>query len=190
VDVPVAGAVRGGGGLGRTLSWPAVVARRKEATDLLPSKASIDDACLRGAICGSSSSSSNTRMACSPPRSSAGMAASLQPSCVEALPPSGWSSTPSYHQVVCPRWFHGVQRRRSFAGFGCSSICAQFLGGDALRMPVTGGGGGGTRGPDCFSSICSRVFFAILEGLSSNSRFLSTTDAKGPLCNLYPPRVC
>lgn len=79
VDVSVDGAVRGGGGFGYTLSWPAVVARRKGAADLQPSKASIDDDYLRGAICGSSSSSSNTRTACLLPRSSAGMAATLQP---------------------------------------------------------------------------------------------------------------
>jgi hypothetical protein len=52
-------------------------------------------------------------------------------------------------------------------------------------MPATGGGGGGTQGPDCFSRIYSRVFVVILEGLSSNFRFLRARDAKGPLYNLY-----
>jgi hypothetical protein len=102
-------------------------------------------------------------------------------SCVEALPPSGWSSAIGFHPVVCPRWFHGIQWRRSFVGFGCSSLCAQFLGGVALRMPTAGGGD--AQGPDCVSSICSRVFSVILEDLSSNSWLLRARDAKGPLCN-------
>ncbi|KAK1626619.1 hypothetical protein QYE76_000934 [Lolium multiflorum] len=71
-------------------------------------------------------------------------------SCVEALPPSGWSSAPGFHQVVRPRWFHGVQRRRSFVGFGSSSIRAQFLDDDVLRMSATGGGD--AQGPDCVST--------------------------------------
>jgi hypothetical protein len=45
-------------------------------------------------------------------------------SCVEVLPPSSWSSTPGFHQVICPRWFLGVQQRWSFVGFGRSSFCA------------------------------------------------------------------
>jgi hypothetical protein len=107
---------------------------------------------------------------------------------MEALPsPRCWSSAPCHHQVVRPRWSPGVWRRRIGAGIGCSGTCAPFLDRDILRTPASGGGG--YLGLDCFCFFSSRVVFAYFEVLSSNSWFLSTSDVKGPQCNLYLPRL-
>jgi hypothetical protein len=98
-----------------------------------------------------------------------------------------WSSTSLRHQVVRPRWLGGGQRLWFVAGRGFSSYLPLFLGGDALRTPAMCGGG--TKGLDCFSFFCSRVFFAIMEALTSFSSVLCESVVKGPLCNLYLPRV-
>jgi hypothetical protein len=94
---------------------------------------------------------------------------------------------PPLHQVVRPRWTEGGQRLRLFVGNGAVEHSARILGGNALRMPANGGGD--AQGPDCFLTFCPRVFSVILEGLSSNLRFLRARDVKGPLCNFYSPRV-
>jgi hypothetical protein len=105
----------------------------------------------------------------------------------EALLPSYWSSAPCSHQVVCPRWFRGVQRRRSYAGKGCSGACALFLGGDALRTPTSGGGG--TQGLDCVPILSSRVFFVIWQALSSNYWFFRASVVKGSVCKFVTCHV-
>ncbi|KAK1561221.1 hypothetical protein QYE76_017098 [Lolium multiflorum] len=79
----------------------------------------------------------------------------------EASLPSCWCSAPRSHQVVRPRWPPGVQRRRIYAGYGCSGVCAPFLDGNVLRMPASGGGG--SQGPDCILFPSSRVFFVIWQ---------------------------
>lgn len=86
----------------------------------------------------------------------------------EASIPSCWGSASRFHQVVRPRWSPGVQRRRSYAGFGCSSLCALFLHGDTLRTPASGGGA--SQGPDCVFISCPRVCIVKCEGLSSKSQ--------------------
>jgi hypothetical protein len=96
------------------------------------------------------------------------------------LHPRGWSSASCRHQVVRPRWCPGVRRRRIYAGKGCSGVCAQFLGGDAMRTPASGGRG--FQGPDCFSIFSPRVVFAFWQALSLNIGFFSASDVMGPAC--------
>jgi hypothetical protein len=103
----------------------------------------------------------------------------------EASLPSCWSSASRFHQVVCPRWSTGVQRRRIFAGVGCSSICALFLGGNAWGTPASGGGA--SQGPGRFSFYCLGVLVVKCEGLFSNIRFLRARVVKGlsVICNRH-----
>ncbi|XP_071681951.1 uncharacterized protein [Lolium perenne] len=96
-------------------------------------------------------------------------------------------STLLRRQVVRPRRRRSDRRMQSCAGSVLLGISAPHLDGNVLRSPAVGGGG--TQGPDCFFIFCSRVLFVNFEVLSSNSWFLSASDVKGPLCNLYPPRV-
>jgi hypothetical protein len=98
----------------------------------------------------------------------------------EASLPSCWCSAPSLHQVVRPRWSHGVQRRRIYAEYGCSGVCAPFLGGNALRMSASGGGG--SQGPDCILTHSSRVFYVFWQALLSNFRFFCASVVKGHVC--------
>jgi hypothetical protein len=97
------------------------------------------------------------------------------------------SSTLLHRQVVLPRRRRSGRRIRCFAGSMLLSSLASYLDGNISRSPTRGGEG--AQGPGCFSRFCLRVFFVILEGLSSNSRFLRARDFEGPLCKLYPPRV-
>jgi hypothetical protein len=75
----------------------------------------------------------------------------------------------------------------SFAESVPLGISAPYLDENVWRSPAVGGGG--TQGPDCFFIFCSRVFLVTFEVISSNSWFLGASDVKGPLCNMYPPRV-
>ena len=68
-----------------------------------------------------------------------------------------------------------------------SSILAPEL--DVLVLSSPAICGGATLGLDCVFTFLSRVFFAHLEALSSNYRFLSARVVKGLLCNMYLPRV-
>lgn len=88
-----------------------------------------------------------------------------------------WSSTPPHSQVIRSRRFGGGQRRWFFAGRRISSDLSQFLGGDASRMPASGGGE--APGPDCFSKFCSGVCFVNLQALSSNIRFFRASVVRG-----------
>lgn len=98
-----------------------------------------------------------------------------------------WSSTLLRHQVVRPRWQGGGQWTRFFAGRGRSSTLPLILGGDALRTPATCGGD--TQELDCFFFFSVRVFFVIIEALSSNFKFLVRVLSKGLLCKMYLPRL-
>lgn len=89
---------------------------------------------------------------------------------LEALQlPSCWSSARCCCQVVRPRWLHGVQQRRIFAGLGRSVICALFLGGNAWRTLATRGGD--AQGLDCVFIFSPRVFSVRWQALSSNFWF-------------------
>jgi hypothetical protein len=96
------------------------------------------------------------------------------------------SSTLRRHQVVCPRWYRGGLQLWFIVGAEFPSALLSDLGGDALRSPTIRGGG--TQGPDCVLSFCSRVLFVISRALSSNNRFLVRVLFKGPSCNMYLPR--
>jgi hypothetical protein len=98
------------------------------------------------------------------------------------LHPRGWSSASCRHQVVRPRWCPGVRRRRIYARKGCSGVCVQFLGGDALRMAAYDGRDSQSQGLDCFSIFSPRVFFALWQASSSNIGFFSASDVKGTAC--------
>jgi hypothetical protein len=90
------------------------------------------------------------------------------------------------------KWFRPRRRRDGWrmlsnAGSVLLGISVPYLDGDVCRSPASGGGD--ILGSDCFSYSSSRVFFVTFEVLSSNPRFLSASDVKGPRCNLYPPRM-
>jgi hypothetical protein len=67
-----------------------------------------------------------------------------------------WSTTPLRHQVICPWWLGGGQRRWFFVGRGHSSILVLFLGGDAWRTPARSGGD--ALGFDCTLSFSVGCF--------------------------------
>jgi hypothetical protein len=69
-------------------------------------------------------------------------------SMIEALRIRRWSSMLPRRQVVRPRRLGGRQWLRFYAGRRPSSALPLFLGGNALRMPASGGRD--TRGLDCF----------------------------------------
>jgi hypothetical protein len=85
-------------------------------------------------------------------------------------------SKPLSHEVTCSSWLGGGPRLRIHAGRGLPSRRPLLLGGDALRTPAIGGGD--AQGRDCILSFSSRVFCVKIKTLSSNSRFLRTSDAR------------
>jgi hypothetical protein len=77
-------------------------------------------------------------------------------------------------------------RRMSVVGRGLPSTWSLLLGGDASRTPANGGDD--AQGPDCFLSLCSRVFFVKELVLSVGWAFPRAALLQGRFCNLYSPR--
>jgi hypothetical protein len=69
---------------------------------------------------------------------------------------------------------------------GLPSSWPLLLGGDALRTPAIGGDD--AQGPDCFSSLCSRVFYVKEMALSVGWAFPRTALLQDYFCNLFSPR--
>jgi hypothetical protein len=97
------------------------------------------------------------------------------------------SSSSLHRQVVRPRRRRSGHRIINVAGSMLSSVLASHLDGNVSRSPATGGGD--VQGPNCFFSFCLRVFYAILEGLSSNSGLSVQKMLEDLFVNLYPPCV-
>jgi hypothetical protein len=74
----------------------------------------------------------------------------------------------------------------SVIGRGLPSSWPLLLGGDALRTSASGGDD--AQGPDCSSSLCSRVFFVKEMALSLGRAFPRAVLSQGCFCNLYSPR--
>jgi hypothetical protein len=86
----------------------------------------------------------------------------------------------SPHRSEGPWWM-------SVIGRGLPSSWPLLLGGDALRTPANGGEG--AQGPDCFSSLCSRVFYVKEIALSVGWAFSRAALLQGCFYNLYSPRI-
>jgi hypothetical protein len=86
----------------------------------------------------------------------------------------------SPHRSEGPRWM-------SVIGSRLPSSWPLLLGGDASRTPANGGED--AQGPDCFSSLCSRVFFVKEMTLSVGWAFPRAALLQDCFCNLYSPRV-
>lgn len=100
------------------------------------------------------------------------------------------SSTTSSLQVVRPRRRRGDRRCWFLAGVEAVASSDPLFYFGVHRLEVAGElGGGDSEAPDCFSFFSARVFFVMLEALSSKSRFLRASVVKGLYANLYPPRV-
>ena len=109
-------------------------------------------------------------------------------SIVEACQTLCRSSSVRCRQVIRSRRLRPGRRQRFIAGRERSSVTLQYLGAESTwRLPATRGGD--AQVPDCFLTFGAGVFFAILEALSSNSRFFRTSIVKGLFVILYPPHV-
>jgi hypothetical protein len=106
-------------------------------------------------------------------------------SIAEALRFCCGSSTSQRHQVIRSRWLGDGRRQRIHAGREPSSCLLSILGGDAWRTPASSGGD--TCGLDCFDSVSCKVFFVNCNPLSSNSKVLRASSARGSLQIVYLP---